>query len=69
MTLIDLSLVKRFRISESHAISFRAEVYNALNNTNFGGLGTSIAVPASFGMFSSTVNWARVMQMALRYDF
>jgi hypothetical protein len=66
---MDLSLVKRFKISERHVVHFRAEAYNLLNNPNFGGLGTSIATPASFGKLSSTINAARIYQMALRYEF
>lgn len=66
---MDMSLAKRFRITERHAIRFRAEAYNLLNNPNFGGLGTSLVTPASFGKLSSTVNAARIMQLALRYDF
>jgi hypothetical protein len=65
----DLSLVKRFKISERHVVHFRVEAYNLLNNPNFGGLGTSIATPASFGKLSSTINAARIFQMALRYEF
>ncbi len=66
---MDMSLVKRFRISERHSASFRAEAYNVLNNPNFSNPGTSLATPASFGKISSTVNAARVMQIAVRYDF
>ncbi len=66
---IDLSLVKRFRITERHSVSFRAEAYNLLNNVNFGGMGASLVTPASFGKLSGTVGNPRIMQLALRYDF
>lgn len=65
---IDASLIKKFAITERHVVTFRAEAYNALNNVNFTGLQTNIDNPASFGRFSSTTA-ARIMQMALRYDF
>ncbi|MBI4874511.1 MAG: carboxypeptidase regulatory-like domain-containing protein [Acidobacteria bacterium] len=65
----DLSLVKRFRLFESHMVTFRAEGYNLFNNTNFGGLSTNLLQPASYGKLSSTVGGARVVQLALRYDF
>lgn len=65
----DVSLVKRFRLLESHTVTFRAEGYNLFNNANFGGLTTNITQPATFGRFSSTVGGARVFQLALRYDF
>jgi hypothetical protein len=76
----DASLVKRFRIHENHAITFRAEAYNLFNNPNFQMVATNVSTnnlnvdtPASFGKFSQTVGGqgtsARTMQMTLRYDF
>lgn len=67
----DISIVKRFRIPglESHSVTFRGEMYNAFNNVNFGGLGTNITQQSTFGKFSAIVGNARIMQMALRYDF
>ena len=69
---MDMSVVKRFRISENHRVSFRAEAYNLFNNTNFTlpVAARNIVTPASFGKISATTaNNARIMQMALRYDF
>lgn len=77
---VDTSLVKRFRIHESHAITFRAEAYNMFNNPNFQFIATNsstsnlnVNTPSSFGKFSGTVGGqgtsARTMQMSLRYDF
>jgi len=66
---MDLSIVKRFKIYESHAVTFRAEGYNLLNNPNFGGLTTTLTTPATFGKLSSMVGQPRIFQMALRYDF
>jgi hypothetical protein len=65
----DLSIVKRFKIYESHAVTFRAEGYNLFNNPNFGGLSTALTNPATFGKLSSMVGQPRIFQMALRYDF
>jgi hypothetical protein len=65
----DLSLVKRFKLFETHVVTFRVEGYNLLNNANFGGLGTSLLTPATFGKLSSTVGNPRIVQLALRYDF
>jgi hypothetical protein len=66
---MDMSLVKRFRVTETHRVSLRAEFYNLFNNANFANPGTNIVTPAAFGKISSTVGNARIMQMALRYDF
>jgi hypothetical protein len=65
----DASLVKRFKITERKAVTFRAEAYNLWNNVNFSSPAVSIATPTTFGKVSSSVNGARVMQMALRFDF
>jgi len=73
----DASLVKKFRITENHAVSFRAEAYNLFNHTNFGfsAANLNITTPASFGKFSQTLGTqtssgsSRTMQLALRYDF
>lgn len=70
---IDLSMVKKFRITEKLAITFRTEAYNLINNPNFGGLSTNLNSPATFGKFSSTIGAqstnARVLQMSGRFDF
>ncbi|MBI5085084.1 MAG: TonB-dependent receptor [Acidobacteria bacterium] len=64
----DVSIVKRFKIYESHRITFRAEGYNIFNNTNFGNPSVALTTPATFGKISSAIN-PRIFQMALRYDF
>ena len=70
---IDASLVKRFKITETHQVAFRAEAYNLINNPNFGGLQTNLNQMSSFGKLTSTIGAqstnARVMQMTLRYEF
>jgi hypothetical protein len=65
----DASLVKRFAITERKSVTFRAEAYNLWNNVNFSSPAVSIATPTTFGKISSSQNGARVMQMALRFDF
>ncbi|MGA2772145.1 MAG: TonB-dependent receptor [Bryobacteraceae bacterium] len=65
----DVSLVKRFKITERKSVTYRAEAYNLWNNVNFSTPAVSIATPTTFGKISSSVNGARVMQMALRFDF
>ena len=70
----DMALSKAFKFTETKMLKFRAEAYNTLNNANFGNPGVSIATPASFGKISSTIGpngsgGARIMQMALRFEF
>ncbi len=73
---VDASLVKRFRITEGSAVTFRAEAYNLFNHPQFGTpSGTTSATTvnystvSTFGKYSQTLNGARTMQMALRFDF
>jgi hypothetical protein len=78
---IDLSLGKRFRLTERQALSFRSEAYNLLNNPNFGNPGASLATPLTLGKITSglsglsgapigeTFGGPRVVQLALRWDF
>jgi hypothetical protein len=72
-TNVDSSLVKRIKITESQAVTFRAEAYNLFNHPNFGGMSTNLNTPATFGKMSSTTGTqgtgARTMQLTLRYDF
>jgi hypothetical protein len=66
----DASLVKRFKIpkTESHMVTFRTEAYNLFNHPQFNNPAVSLTSPATFGRVSST-NGARILQLALRYDF
>jgi hypothetical protein len=68
---VDVSLVKKFAITEKHHVTFRAEAYNLFNNVPFGvnTNNTNISSTGSFGQLSTVVGAARFMQMALRYDF
>jgi hypothetical protein len=68
MFSMDLSLVKRFRITEEQAIVFRGEAYGLLNNPNFGQPGVNLGNPTTLGKISTAVG-ARVFQFALRYEF
>lgn len=64
----DFSAIKNFPIRESVALQFRGEVYNALNQTNFGNSNTS---PTStiFGVITGTDSDARNWQFALKLTF
>jgi hypothetical protein len=65
---LDISLAKRFRITERQAILFRAEAYNLFNNVNFATPKSDFSQP-EFGKISSTIGNPRMLQMALRFDF
>jgi len=77
----DLAVSKYFKLpKEGHRLQFRAEAFNAFNNVNFlavgpggstattGNISISLANPTTFGELATAAD-ARVMQMALRYEF
>jgi hypothetical protein len=65
----DISLLKRFKVTEKSAFTFRAEAYNLTNTATFGTPAATLTTLQSVGKFSGTIGGARVMQMALRFDF
>lgn len=65
---LDMSLVKKFKITERLTVSLRAEAYNLFNNANFAAPNANLSTP-SFGKISSTIGNARILQAALRCDF
>ena len=68
-TNFDLALGKTFHMpKEGHTLQVRAEAFNAFNIVNFGGLTMTVSSPTTFGQFSSA-DAARVVQLALRYEF
>ena len=72
---LDLSLIKNWRIKESHNLQFTWGVFNVLNQVRFNaqGVGSQITsieqAPTQFGTYSSLLTQPRVMQFALRYEF
>ena len=71
-TDLDLAVAKNFPIvGEKYRLQFRAEAYNALNQTNFALYDPTINSPSTFGTITSEAGTepSRVMQFALRFDF
>jgi hypothetical protein len=66
---VDMSLVKKFKITERYNVSFRAEAYNLFNNVNFDAPNANLSTFATFGKISGTVGNPRILQTALRCDF
>lgn len=65
----DFAASKSFQLPwEGHRIQFRAEAFNAFNQTNFIKPSLALYNPATFGEFQGTTP-PRVMQFALRYEF
>ena len=66
---IDMSMVKRFAITEHKWISFRAEAYNLINHPDFQNPQANLSTAQTFGKITATVNNPRIMQLALRFEF
>ncbi len=64
----NVSVVRRFRITENHTLDFRWEAFNALNHP---GLGSANSNPTSgtFGLVTSKSGNRRTMQVVLQYHF
>jgi hypothetical protein len=66
---MDMSLLKRFQITERHKLEFRAESTNLTNSVSFGYPTTSLA-SSTFGRIKdNTVSGSRKIQLALKYYF
>ncbi len=63
----DFSLIKNTRLFERFVLQFRAEAFNALNNTNFGAPNQSIGAPGA-GVIGSSEE-ARILQFGLKLNF
>jgi len=64
----DYTVMKKFRFTEAKGLEFRAEFFNILNHATFSNPSTDIN-SSSGGQVASTVNAARVIQMALKFYF
>ena len=67
---VDLSLVRRFALPNSHRIEARVEAFNALNWFLLGNPVVNLSA-ANFGRITtfSTITDPRVMQFAMKYEF
>ncbi len=65
---VDLSLARRFSLSEQASVTFEAEAFNLLNHTNFNLPEAFADDPARFGSIFSAKP-ARQIQLALRFQF
>jgi hypothetical protein len=65
----DLSVMKSFRIKESHEFQFRTDIFNLWNHPIFRSpAAVGLASPATFGQITDTVIPARIIQFGLRYS-
>ena len=64
---VNVSLVKRFAVTEGSAIDLRFEAFNAFNTVNFSNPNTTVG-SSTFGSITSAGD-ARQVQLAIRYRF
>jgi hypothetical protein len=65
---LDFSLFKAFTITEHKSFQFRAELFNALNHSQFALPAATLGVP-TFAQISSTLHPARQIQLSLKFLF
>ncbi|HEY3839590.1 MAG TPA: hypothetical protein VGL72_23630, partial [Bryobacteraceae bacterium] len=65
---LDFALHKNFKPVERVNMQFRAEAYNFTNSPTWGGPGTTVNTPSTFGIVTSK-SGNRTMQMALKLQF
>jgi len=66
---LDASFSKKFNITETKYLQYRAEFFNFFNHASWGPPGRDITTPTSFGQITSQVQNARNIQMALKFYF
>jgi hypothetical protein len=64
----DIALLKDTTITESTALQFRAELFNAFNHAQFGLPNGNIGAGLSFGIVT-TANPPRIMQLSMKFLF
>jgi hypothetical protein len=64
----DITLFKNFTFRDRWRLQYRAEAFNAFNNTNFGNPGGTVTTP-NFGRITGTQSQQRSIQMGLKLYF
>jgi hypothetical protein len=66
---LDLSVGKKFHVTETQYFDFRAEFFNSLNHVSFGPPGRDITALSTFGAITAQVTPVRNIQFGLKYYF
>ena len=66
---VDVAISKRFPIFERSQFEIRGEAFNALNHPNYSNPNTAISSSSTFGRITTTVNDARLLQIAAKITF
>ena len=62
----NISLAKKFSITEKISVDYRLEAFNLLNRVQFGTGSTNLSNSSTFGLVTSQANSPRQMQMGLK---
>ncbi|HEX8457029.1 MAG TPA: TonB-dependent receptor [Pyrinomonadaceae bacterium] len=65
---LDMTVLKRFAISERQSLTVRADIFNFINRANFGIPVRYLEAPG-FGQATNTITPGRRVQLALKYVF
>src|SRR5947208_5986247 len=65
---LDMTVLKRFRITERKRLEYRTEFFNIPNHPVFAIPVTTIDTPTA-GRVTSTLNSGRILQFALKFSF
>lgn len=66
---IDMSIGKKFQVTEHQYVDFRMEMFNGLNHVSWGAPGRDITNPGGFGQITGQVQNPRNIQFGLKYQF
>jgi hypothetical protein len=67
--VLDLAVIKSTPLTERVRLSFRFEIFNLLNKSNFANPSNDVSSPGTFGVIRSLTVNPRIMQYALKLQF
>src|SRR5246127_772311 len=65
----DIAIIKVTPLTERVKLTFRWEIFNMLNRSNFANPSNDVASPSTFGVISALTVNPRIMQYALKFEF
>jgi hypothetical protein len=66
---LDMSIGKKFYVTEKHYLDFRMETFNTLNFVSWGAPGRDLTNPGGFGTIGGQIGSPRSVQFGLKYHF
>ena len=66
---VDMSVLRRFKITERWRLTFNAQFFNLFNHTLLNDPTVSLQSPTSFGVLTSQYNNPRAVQLGIHLDW